>query len=159
MEQIQCLPEYLIIASDSKGRGYRHDIYSDYKANRSSAPDDLIPQFDILEELYEAFNLKCLKFDAYEADDIIFTTTNRLLAETDLDVVIFSSDKDLMQLIGERVKFFSPMKREFLDSDYIVKKIRCKTRVNSRFFSIKQGIFLIIYLGFLVLVLKLQVNY
>lgn len=88
----------VVLAFDFKGPNFRHDIYSDYKANRGPCPEDLVPQFALIREAAEAFGVVQVEAEGYEADDVIATLTRQALNDG-VDVDILSGDKDLMQLI------------------------------------------------------------
>lgn len=88
----------VVLAFDYKGPNFRHDIYSDYKANRGPCPEDLVPQFALIREAAEAFGVVQVEAEGYEADDVIATLTRQALNDG-VDVDILSGDKDLMQLI------------------------------------------------------------
>ena len=95
-------PEYMMVAFD-KGKTFRHEKYTTYKGTRAETPDDLIKQFRLSRELCSALGIKSLEIDNYEADDIIGTFAKRA-NEDNLDALIISSDKDLLQLITPNVK-------------------------------------------------------
>jgi DNA polymerase-1 len=99
----------IAVIFDAKEKTFRNDIYSAYKANRAAPPDELIPQFALIREATEAFCLPQVELDGYEADDLIATYA-RLAAERGEEVVIVSSDKDLMQLVRPGVTMFDPIK-------------------------------------------------
>lgn len=107
-------PTHLVCAFDSPGDGVRNSIYPQYKANRSEMPEDLRPQIPMLKELLSGFRIPVVELAEWEADDVIATLTARAVAR-DLDVVIVSSDKDVRQLIGPRVRMFNCRKGTFLD--------------------------------------------
>ncbi|KAL7464421.1 LOW QUALITY PROTEIN: hypothetical protein ACHAXS_004760 [Conticribra weissflogii] len=88
----------VVLAFDSGGPNFRHDIYPDYKANRGPCPEDLIPQFALVREAAEAFGVVQVEASGFEADDVIATLARKALVEG-VDVDILSGDKDLMQLI------------------------------------------------------------
>jgi len=94
---------------DSKGDSFRNAFFPAYKANRGAPPEDLVPQFALIREATEAFSLPCVELGGYEADDLIATYT-RLAAEHGDEVVIVSSDKDMMQLVRPGVTMFDPIK-------------------------------------------------
>lgn len=102
-------PEYLAIAFDEKGPTVRHEEFAEYKAHRKPMPDDLIPQVPRIREMVRAFNIPVLAQTGYEADDIIGTVAKRAVADG-YDVVIVSGDKDLLQLVNERVTMYDTMK-------------------------------------------------
>lgn len=93
---------HLGIIFDTGGKTFRHEKFPSYKTNRPPVPEDMKPQFPLLRELCEALNLKALEKEGYEADDVIATLTREALEE-DYEVWIVSGDKDLMQLVSDRV--------------------------------------------------------
>ncbi|HBN22207.1 MAG TPA: DNA polymerase I [Holosporales bacterium] len=111
----------MAVVFDSARANYRHDIYPDYKANRSETPEDLIPQFPLFREACEAFNLPQIELIGYEADDIIATYAKQAVAQGN-DVTIVSSDKDLMQLVNDNVRMMDPMKNTFIGYDEVMAK-------------------------------------
>ena len=106
---------------DAARKNFRNDIYEDYKANRDDPPEDLIPQFPLIREATEAFGLPALELEGYEADDLIATYT-KLAEKEGREVVIVSSDKDLMQLIRPGVCMLDPMKGTLMGEDDVMKK-------------------------------------
>ncbi len=114
-------PTHFAVIFDSARKTFRNDIYSDYKANRAEAPDDLAPQFEYIRKSVLAFNLPSIEMINYEADDLIATYTEKIL-EKGSDVTIVSSDKDLMQLYKKNVRLFDPIKNKFISSEDIKKK-------------------------------------
>jgi DNA polymerase-1 len=104
-------PTHLAIIFDKSEASFRTEIYPEYKANRSAPPDDLIPQFPLMRAAVEAFGLTPIEKEGYEADDIIATYA-RQACELGADVVIVSADKDLMQLVNERVSMYDPASGE-----------------------------------------------
>ncbi len=94
---------------DSSRVSFRNDIYPDYKANRSDPPEELVPQFDLIREATRAFNVPCIELPGFEADDLIATFA-RMAREEGHEVVIVSSDKDLMQLVNDGVSMLDPAK-------------------------------------------------
>lgn len=95
-------PRYLAIAFDTGKQTFRHEMYSAYKANRPPAPEDLVPQFDWIHKVVDAFRIKRLLQLGYEADDLI-GTVSRLARDMGKPVVIVTADKDFMQLVTEDV--------------------------------------------------------
>lgn len=93
-------PTHLAVILDASGESFRNDIYEHYKANRPEPPEDLVPQFPLIRDATRAFSLPCIEVPGLEADDLIATYARRA-QERGWDVTIVSSDKDLMQLIGE----------------------------------------------------------
>jgi DNA polymerase I len=114
-------PTHFAVIFDSARKTFRNKIYSDYKANRSEAPDDLAPQFEYIRKSVVAFNLPSVDLLNYEADDLLATYAEQILAKG-AKVTIVSSDKDLMQLYKKNVRLFDPMKNKFITSEDIVAK-------------------------------------
>ena len=114
-------PTHFAVIFDSARKTFRNEIYSDYKANRSEAPDDLAPQFEYIRKSVVAFNLPSVDLSNYEADDLIATYTEQILSKG-AKVTIVSSDKDLMQLYKKDVRLFDPMKNKFITPEDIVTK-------------------------------------
>lgn len=114
-------PTHVAVVFDAKGKTFRNDIYDLYKANRPPAPEDLVPQFPLTRDATRAFNLACIEKDGFEADDIIAT-----LACQGRDaggrVTIISSDKDLMQLVGDGVEMLDAMKNKRIGIEGVEEK-------------------------------------
>ncbi len=109
--------EYLIFALDSGTKTFRSEILKDYKTNRSSPPDELKEQIPVCIKMIEKMGFCAIKYDGYEADDAIASAVKSHSGDTDLDIQIITHDKDLYQLISERVKIFSPSKKILYDID------------------------------------------
>ena len=118
-------PTHFAVIFDSARKNFRNEIYSEYKANRSDAPDDLIPQFDYIRKSVLAFNLPSIELLNYEADDLIATYVEQILDEGS-KVTIVSSDKDLMQLFKKNVRIYDPMKNKFITDEDVNKKFGVK---------------------------------
>jgi DNA polymerase-1 len=103
-------PEYLGIAWDAPGPTFRDALFTDYKATRSAMPGDLARQLPYVRRLFEALRTPVLEVSGYEADDVLATLVTRAL-QHDVDVVIVTGDKDLLQLVGPRVKVLSVVGR------------------------------------------------
>ena len=114
-------PTHFAVIFDSARKTFRNEIYSDYKANRSEAPDDLAPQFEYIRKSVLAFNLPSVDLPNYEADDLIATYVDQILKKG-AKVTIVSSDKDLMQLYQKNVRIFDPMKNKFITEEDVFKK-------------------------------------
>ena len=114
-------PTHFAVIFDSARKTFRNEIYSDYKANRSEAPDDLAPQFEYIRKSVIAFNLPSVDLPNYEADDLLATYAEQILAKG-AKVTIVSSDKDLMQLYKKNVRIFDPMKNKFITPEDIITK-------------------------------------
>ena len=107
-------PVYLAIAFDSRGPVFRHQLYAEYKATRPPMPDDLRQQLPYIKRFVAASNILTLEQEGVEADDIIASTT-RFFSEQGHRVVLVSGDKDLLQLVGETVVVWDPMKDRSFD--------------------------------------------
>ncbi len=101
--------DHLAVIFDSDRVSFRNAIYPDYKAHRPEPPEALIPQFALLREATAALDIACVELEGFEADDLIATYT-RLAREAGAEVTIVSSDKDLMQLVGDGVALYDAMK-------------------------------------------------
>jgi len=114
-------PTHFAVIFDSARKTFRNEIYNDYKANRSEAPDDLVPQFEYIRKSVLAFNLPSVELVNYEADDLIATYVDQILKKG-AKATIVSSDKDLMQLYKKDVRIFDPMKNKFISNEDIKNK-------------------------------------
>ena len=114
-------PTHVAVVFDKGSHTFRNDMYDLYKANRDAMPEDLRPQIPLTREATRAFNIACLEQEGFEADDIIATLACRA-REAGGRVTIVSSDKDLMQLVGNGVEMFDAMKNVRIDSDGVVAK-------------------------------------
>jgi DNA polymerase-1 len=116
-------PEYVVVAWDAPGRTFRDDLYGEYKGTRSAMPDDLRAQIPRLCELIEAFGIPRVEKEGLEADDVIATIVHQVLEDpacADLHVRIVSKDKDLEQLLGERVALFDVHTDTTIDVDALM---------------------------------------
>ena len=102
-------PEYLMVVFDTQEPTFRDQMYDQYKANRKEPPDDLIPQFPYFEKVVRALNIATMALPGYEADDLIGTVA-RQAVEQGMEVVIVSGDKDMMQLVSDKVSMWDTMK-------------------------------------------------
>ncbi len=114
-------PTHLAVIFDKGRITFRNDIYPQYKANRPEPPEDLIPQFGLIRRLTEAFNVPAVEQEGYEADDLIATYA-RQAREAGATVHIVSSDKDLMQLVGDGVSLYDAMKDTEMGAAEVEKK-------------------------------------
>ena len=103
-------PDYIVAAFDSKGKNFRHELYTDYKANRSAMPDEIQTQLPYLWELLDGMNIPVLRIEGVEADDIIGTVA-KMCEKDDLQCNIVSGDKDFMQLINDKTLLYAPQAR------------------------------------------------
>ena len=115
-------PDYLVAAFDSKGKNFRHELYTDYKANRSEMPDEIQTQLPYLWELLEAMNIPILRVDGVEADDIIGTVA-KMCDNENLQCNIVSGDKDFMQLINDKTFLYAPQARKRAKEIFDKKKV------------------------------------
>lgn len=116
-------PEYLAVVYDSKEPSFRKEIYSEYKANRSAPPDDLVPQFARIEELIRAFEIHSYRQSGIEADDLIATLTRRWSeVSPEHRVVIVTGDKDLMQMVNDQVSIWDTMSNRRYGSAEVIEK-------------------------------------
>ncbi|PIW27491.1 MAG: DNA polymerase I, partial [Rhodobacterales bacterium CG15_BIG_FIL_POST_REV_8_21_14_020_59_13] len=114
-------PSHLAVIFDYSGKSFRNDIYPQYKAHRPPAPEDLVPQFSIIRDATRAFGTPCIEMEGFEADDLIATYTRQAEAKG-AKVTIVSSDKDLMQLVDDRVTLFDTMKNKRIDVAGVIEK-------------------------------------
>ena len=112
---------HIAVIFDHKDKTFRSDIYQDYKANRPPPPEDLVPQFQLIRDATEAFGFIAIDKKGYEADDIIATLSKKATEEGAI-VTIFSSDKDLMQLVSNNIKMYDPIRNIFIDIDRVKEK-------------------------------------
>ncbi len=113
-------PDYLAMVMDvSDATVFRVEIDKEYKANRPPSPEDLSPQIDRIVEIVQAMQVPILRESGYEADDLIATICSRLRTE-DVDVVIVSRDKDLDQLISDKVRMYDPLSDAYTDAAAMV---------------------------------------
>lgn len=114
-------PTHAAVIFDHSSKTFRNEIYGDYKANRPEPPEELRPQFPLTREATRAFNLACIEIRDYEADDIIATLACQA-RELGGTVTIISSDKDLMQLVGNGVDMLDPIKGKSITRDEVFEK-------------------------------------
>ena len=103
-------PHYLIVAFDAKGPTFRNEAYKEYKANRPAMPERLVPQIPYIKRIMEAYRIATLEMEGYEADDIIGTIARGV--ESEVDVVIVTGDKDILQLVNDRIEVYDTMKEK-----------------------------------------------
>ncbi|MFY9640403.1 MAG: DNA polymerase I [Rhodomicrobium sp.] len=114
-------PTHLAVIFDHSATTFRNAISADYKAHRPEPPAELVPQFALIRDAVRAFNVACIEQEGFEADDIIATYT-RQAAEAGGEVVIVSSDKDLMQLIEPGVSMLDTMKNKVIGEPEVIEK-------------------------------------
>lgn len=113
--------DYIAVIFDAGRQTFRNRLYSEYKAHRPPAPDDLIPQFPLVRQATQALGLPSIECPDFEADDIIATYACQA-RKAGMEVVIVSSDKDLMQLIGDQVSMFDGMKQKRIGAPEVMEK-------------------------------------
>ena len=114
-------PTHVAVVFDKGSHTFRNDLYDQYKANRDAMPEDLRPQMPLTRSATEAFNIACKELAGFEADDIIATLSTQAQSAGGR-VTIISSDKDMMQLVGDGVEMFDAMKNRRIDRDGVWEK-------------------------------------
>jgi len=102
-------PDYLAAIFESEGPTFRDEVFEAYKATRTETPPDLLEQIPWIRKILEAMRIPVLEYPNFEADDVIGTLARRGVQQG-LDVVIISSDKDMLQLVNDHVCMINPMK-------------------------------------------------
>jgi len=118
-------PEYMSIAFDVKGPTFRHELYKDYKIERPPMPKELSSQWDLAKKVCQALGIAYLELEKYEADDVI-ATLSEMAVQNGFEVVVIASDKDLYQLIDDKIKILNPKKYEFYDENKIYEIYKIK---------------------------------
>ncbi|KEG17964.1 DNA polymerase I [Bartonella bacilliformis] len=114
-------PTHFAVIFDHSSHTFRKQIYPEYKANRATPPDDLIPQFSLIRQATKAFNVPCIEKEGFEADDLIATYAH-LATQVGAKTTIISSDKDLMQLVNAHVSLYDGMKDKHIGVAEVVEK-------------------------------------
>ena len=114
-------PTHVAVIFDKGSHTFRNDLYPEYKANREAMPEDLRPQMPLTRDATRAFNIACIEQEGFEADDII-ATYSCMAREAGGRVTIISSDKDLMQLVGNGVEMFDAMKNKRIGVEEVEEK-------------------------------------
>ena len=114
-------PDYFAVIFDAKGRTFRNDLFADYKANRPPMPDELACQIGPLHEIIRALGIPLLSIDGIEADDVIATLA-RQAGERGIKTIVSTGDKDLAQIVNERVHLINTMNNDYLDRAGVIKK-------------------------------------
>jgi len=109
-------PRYLGVAFDLSGPTFRHEAFAEYKANRPETPPDLVVQIPYVKKVCQILGVPALELSGFEADDIIATLADRA-RKAGFRVVVVATDKDLLQLVGDGVLIYHPVRDEFLDSE------------------------------------------
>ena len=113
-------PKYVGLVFDAKGKNFRHDIYKDYKANRSSMPDELVEQIPVLYEILKLLGYPPIIIKGVEADDVIGTLSRKYNKIN--SIKIFSGDKDFAQLVNKKVSLINPISLDEMDQKGVKKK-------------------------------------
>ena len=111
----------ILLILDAGKNTFRNTLYPEYKANRGEAPEDLIPQFGIIREAIEAFGLDVIEKKDFEADDVIASYV-KYGEENKIPTTVFSSDKDLFQLLSPNTRIMDPMKNVEIDEAKVMEK-------------------------------------
>ncbi|HXX57122.1 MAG TPA: DNA polymerase I [Thermodesulfovibrionales bacterium] len=114
-------PDGIVVSFDSPVPTERHLLYDAYKAHRPETPGDLARQLPHIRKLIAAFRIKIFELPGYEADDLLATIATKAAAD-DADVFIVTADKDMLQVVGDRVKIYDPVKDRVLDREYVREK-------------------------------------
>ena len=114
-------PTHFAVIFDASGHTFRNDMYEEYKANRSAPPEDLVPQFPLTRDATRAFGSPAIELMGYEADDLIATYATQAEAKG-ARVTIISSDKDLMQLVSDKVTMVDTMKNKTIGPEQVAEK-------------------------------------
>jgi DNA polymerase-1 len=114
-------PTHLAVVFDHSEKTFRNKLYDQYKAHRPPPPEDLIPQFPLVREATKAFGVPCLELPGYEADDLIAAYACKV-RDLGGEVLIVSSDKDLMQLVGPQVFMLDTMKNLKIGAEQVFEK-------------------------------------
>ena len=117
----ECQPSHIAVVMDAKGKTFRHDLYAEYKANRPPMPEDLRDQLEYIKKIIPAMGLPLVSISGVEADDVIGTLSVQA-TEQGFRTMIVSSDKDLAQLVNDKVEMVDTMKGVRLDSAGVLEK-------------------------------------
>lgn len=114
-------PKYIVSVFDTGKKNFRHDLYSEYKANRAKCPDELALQMPFFRDFVKALGVKVIAKEGFEADDVIATITDKA-KEFQMGVEIVTADKDLMQLVESNVGIWDTMKDKHYDREAVKEK-------------------------------------
>lgn len=117
-------PDYFVMTWDAPHKTLRHEMFGDYKANRPPAPDDLKQQIGKTKRLIGQLGIPVLEVPGYEADDLIASVARQAEKDTTIHTRIFSSDKDLKQLLSPTLVFQDPMKKLETDTAAFIQKYK-----------------------------------
>ena len=113
-------PDYLVVIFDSKAPTFRSEVYKEYKANRPAMPEGLVPQIPYIKRIIEGYRIATLEMEGYEADDLIGTVAKGVKSE--VDVVIITGDKDILQLVSERIQVYDTMKEKSYGVEDVIQR-------------------------------------
>lgn len=114
-------PDFVGVCFDAPGKTFRHEIFTDYKATRKETDLELKSQFPLSRELVDAMGLEKFELPGYEADDLIATAALRAAAQN-MEVIIVSGDKDILQLVSPQIKVFNESKKILFDAEEVIRK-------------------------------------
>jgi len=114
-------PDYMAVVFDAGKPTFRHEMYEEYKATRQKMPDEMIDQLPRVKEAVDVLGVKQMELEGYEADDIIGTLALSG-AEKGLEVYMVTGDKDFMQLVGDSVYMYVPMRDEIIGPEEVEKR-------------------------------------
>ncbi len=117
-------PDFLAVAFDSKAPTFRSEVYKDYKANRPAMPEGLVPQLPYIKKIIEGYRIATLELDGFEADDLIGTVAKGL--ESEVDIIIITGDKDILQLVDDRIQVFDTMKEKRYGVQEVIERFGVK---------------------------------
>jgi len=128
-------PKYLAVVFDARGPNFRHQLYPEYKANRPPMPDDLACQLPYVKKIVEAYRIPSLEREGFEADDLIGSAAEKL-KRADHPVVVVSGDKDLLQLVDDRVRLWDPMNNKTFDTQAVRAKYQVEPEKLTDYFAL-----------------------
>ncbi|UCC80153.1 MAG: DNA polymerase I [Candidatus Zixiibacteriota bacterium] len=115
-------PDYITVLFDTPKPTFRHERYPEYKSTRAKAPDELVEQLPWIERAIEAFRITRISIEGLEADDLIGTLAEKAAAEKNLEILIFTGDKDFYQLVKDNIKILNPKDYGILDAEGVKEK-------------------------------------
>ena len=113
-------PDYLAVTFDLKAPTFRTEVYKEYKSNRPAMPEGLTPQIPYIKKIIEGYRIALLEMEGYEADDLIGTVAKGL--ESEVDVVIITGDKDILQLVSPRIQVYDTMKEKRFGVEEVIER-------------------------------------
>jgi DNA polymerase I len=114
-------PDYFAVVFDAKGKTFRNELYKEYKANRPPMPDDLVTQIQPLHDLIRALGIPLIMIDGVEADDVI-ATLSRQAASKNIKTIVSTGDKDLAQMVTDKIHLINTMSNTYLEPDGVLEK-------------------------------------